>query len=846
MSEFRKPNEVQNVYVRIGKPLTPNIVDTETYQFQLVTFQGMQVQIASKVNAQKIKSIMKQTQHLGLFSMMGQVSQDSSEYVLASVWTEELSKYSCGIITKNYSIIPQVVIIQVGNYIDNGVQYQSQKQNLAKEEKFECVNWKTDEKYSTRTNLLSPKNFGIINTPNLKIFQSNSDKSIEYTATKQKSSFALMFDFVGSLQIKDGNNPGVQVDINADTKATMFLSNSSQVLLQVDGKQASTGSVTSSTIGYNVPHIKNNLKIKPTTIFVYPLYNALTVSSNLSASIIQKNGVVARISNDTFNAIAVMQPTLRDFPGLYMKDGNQSISVDGQTFDFTDKIKITWKNSWGSFCYCPITFSQKVVFDFYFVGQLKKSTVDGVIVTYSAIPIFCNNGSGYKMAQNKIVGVPFNTDTQEMKTIWKFGFQMKTDKKETKPGELFGFIKVLKKSGKPNDVINKDGVYIQSHNRDLLNKFGCPFKIYSGTDDGWSEYITNVQTQVSFQGMSGSLTLDKYAMKKDLTSLPEQNVGAITLQAFGGAYEQFSGNKLYEQEKGLIFKGYALQTSNNLSENSATMSVSLVGVERKLQDIKMINAPFWDGDLLFGGKSSVMEYFRSYTACYLQEVSSFLPKGKNGYILPKSDNYQKPAINFTTGTSCLQALRTVAQRCDLKMVIQPNGRVYFYETDEQFLPYYLKNSSVVKRFSETQIISYNISPSLQNRFNSFATMGFLTTSTPSSQFDPTKVGTIPGILFDSNPPKNGFDFPWSRIISEVIPGWLTAQQLQEQHRINIKRGKAQIYQGNIQVAGISNLYLYDKIMIGETTYFITGISQNIDLQNKVWTTDLNIARYYSR
>lgn len=857
MQDFKDPNSVQNVYVKIGKPLSFKSSPYTSYQFQLITFQNTSIEVGS-IQDQDVSSVMKQTSQLIVFDTMNDASSASQQYVYASVWTNELSKYPSGIVTKNYTIIPQVVIIQKqldGIQIDNGVDNGKDKNKAAKG----GVDWKTEDTNATRTNLSTPDEFGIINTKNLNFFaisstssstsgstsSSTQDKNIKlsYTLSRESNfSYALMFDFVGALQLKDGmENPGVEIGIKGDANDVVFVSKGSQVIVTLSGMSSVTGSVTSSTVGYNVPHIKNNVKIKPTTIFIYPIYNSLVVSSNLGGSIKQQNGVAARVSDKTLNAIAVMSPSLANFPSGYSE--SSGISVNGPKFNFTNSIKVTWINSYGLFCYCPITFAETVSFKYYFFGQVKKPEgTEGVEVSYYAHPIFTDNGSGYSMSSSITAD---SVQSSDIKGIWKFSFLMSGSNKglQLTPGEMFGFIKVQKKHGTLKQIINGDGKYSQSFDSSktsLLNIIGKPTRDFSDVTDGWSEYITNVQTSVNFEGMSGSITLDKYAMKSSLKELPEQNIGAITLQAFGGAYDTFTGNTCYgTQDIGLIFKGYALQTSNNVTENSATMNVTLVGVQKKLDDIKLINAPFWDGDKF----KDVITYFQNYTCCNFEFNDNF--GTFDSYILPRSDNYQKPAINFSTGTSCLQAVRTVAEKCDLKMVIQPNGHIYFYETDEQFIPYYVKGSDVIKSFDETQIISFDISPSLQNCFNSYATMGFLTTSTQQTQFDPTEVGTIPGVILETSTRQIGFDFPWSRVISQVIPGWVTESQLQRQHAINKKRGRAQIYQGSVTVAGISNLFLYDKIKIGGLTYFITGINQNIDLQNKTWTTQLNIARYYS-
>jgi hypothetical protein len=56
-------------------------------------------------------------------------------------------------------------------------------------------------------------------------------------------------------------------------------------------------------------------------------------------------------------------------------------------------------------------------------------------------------------------------------------------------------------------------------------------------------------------------------MKLDITKLPEQNIGAITLNIQNGPYgTQLNTNSKYSDwNKNLLFRGYALSTSNNVS-----------------------------------------------------------------------------------------------------------------------------------------------------------------------------------------------------------------------------------------------------------------------------------------
>ena len=404
---------------------------------------------------------------------------------------------------------------------------------------------------------------------------------------------------------------------------------------------------------------------------------------------------------------------------------------------------------------------------------------------------------------------------------------------------MFGFVKILKRTGKYSDVLCGNGSYSYSapSNTTLNTQFTTGLT-------NWYDCITNVQTRVSLDGISGSITLDKYAMYTNLSTMPVQKIGAITLNAINGPYgSSANGNSVYGLGTSTFFKGFVLSASNSVSESNATISLQLCGMDKKLEDMKLVNCPFWDGDKLFGtGNDSIIQYFRNYTGCSLPFNASFCNTSQDAFRVPASFNYQKPAVDFTLGTSCLQALRQLANMCNLQFVIQPNGVGYFYEMDDIGAPIWLKNSSVVMSYSNSDIISFNIQPFLQNKFNTFLTMGYLVKNTPRGMVQPTQVSVSPGMLLDKVTP-SGSNFPWSRIKTTAAPGYVTRAQLQKFHNANKKFGTADIYQGSVTVPGISCLALFDKISIDGVTYYITGVEQNIDLQAKIWTTNLSIAKY---
>jgi len=72
------------------------------------------------------------------------------------------------------------------------------------------------------------------------------------------------------------------------------------------------------------------------------------------------------------------------------------------------------------------------------------------------------------------------------------------------------------------------------------------------------------------------------------------------------------------------------------------------------------------------------------------------------------------------------------------------------------------------RFETTDIISYNVSPYIENVYNSFLTMGTLVGQTPDGSNNPLPTSVVPGVLWDTI--QGRIKYPWSRIIALAAPG----------------------------------------------------------------------------
>ena len=296
------------------------------------------------------------------------------------------------------------------------------------------------------------------------------------------------------------------------------------------------------------------------------------------------------------------------------------------------------------------------------------------------------------------------------------------------PLELFGCVVATKRKKFQFSLRNENGNFSSLSNSlikdlDYHNQFNVPNSNNSDLDK-WMDFITNLTVSCQFQGPNGSFTLDEYAMNRDLKNVRlDQLVGEVDFKveevdSYHPTYDyptvQFQQNKRIPYSwLSTIFKGYALELRNQVSEAGHTIDGTLQGVQKKLSDMKLITAPYWDGDRL----EMICQYFEQYCKIKIymvdNEVETYEDRKEVSYTeptwvadkrrmigdsytsspdfrVPRSFEYSKPSVDFPTGTTCLEALNKLAEYTSCALVIQPDGTVDFFELNNMGVPYYVK------------------------------------------------------------------------------------------------------------------------------------------------------------
>lgn len=693
--------------------------------------------------------------------------------------------------------------------------------------------------------------------------------------------FALLLNFSSWEEDPEGKKPcGATFKFYSSDKGNSLLAADTdfvtikttptgQVTISINDKPGVSESLTFNQFGIKIQHINSGALEGKNVIFFYSLLNTLVVTGDLVADPSKRAKHILCKKNPDLDMLSESKPPMDRFPSEHKKGATDQITLSSTKsyITFGDRVQVEWENCIGNFGFAALRFCPVVSFSYFFrMSGEQTNTNDGLTgpEDYYCLMVGGKN-FGYKGLQGKYKSkrIFYNADTQTtvFRVDFKFYVQSGMDNLplQLTAMELLGIIHVTKVTGKLTNVLNDDGDFgnFQSNvNPILLNTY----QGIEGNSLPWTRFIESINVSHSLDGSNGSLTLDKYMMN-EIAAPIEQVIGALTLVAGNGFYREdgYTRNDqpyVYEASKvypalpwGQIFRGYAMEIQESYNEGNTSLSVKLEGIQKKLADMKLVNCPFWDGDQVFGDDpEAVLNYFISYTGCDLRYISNFSYKAGpiENVILPRSWDWQAPSTNFVLGTPCLDALREIAKKINHQFVIQPDGRGYFYHMDDYGVPDWIYDGPVRRTFYEYDIIGMSISPYLENRYNTFLTLGILVKNDPETgQLVPD--GTTPGMKFTQVPIQKN-NYPWSRIITNSEPGVVTIKELEQFHKINTRFGTSNIYSGTVDLIGFHDFYIFDKILIhtdknGDLEFYITGISHTINMGAKEWTTSLSIATF---
>lgn len=879
------------LYIETGAVLTPQVESGKRYAFEHINFSGIPVvtlpdDFDPKKDEDVLKFFPKNANNMICFQSVKSVVEKFSEKNYRNVYVDmnESEKKDSGFITPNGTLIPQ--IIYPWDFGRNELKFGASANDYAVAAEGKYYLWsplkpkartETSEEWKKAVDTL--KNYGVkydvantLTADYISILGKNpymDKESFNRTFVSNFNPtgvFALLLDFTSWEDDETGKNPCyASFKFYTESSSNSFSSTNGdyielkanptgEVSVSINKSNTVAGPLNFSQMGQKILHVNSNDLLNKNVIFFYSLMNSLIVTGDLVTNPKQTSKSLICKKNKDLDILNETEPALNCFPAEHKKGKADSIKLTSKNVyvNFGNRVQATFNNCIGNFALAALRFCPVVSFSYFFKmsGQQTDTNVseNGGTEDYYCLEVGGKN-FGYKGLNKKYRSKKVYYDEDTQTSIFRVDFEFRADDTELQLNafELFGIIHVTKYTGKLTDVLNGDGNFSTDFQVNVNNKLS----VYRGEETSgtkWEDYITNISISHGLDGTSGSLTLDKYMMM-DISGTPTQAIGALTLVAKNGFYDlnevaPTTSNLYYETIPGQIFKGYAMEIQNQVSEGNSQLTVKLAGIQKKLSDMKLVNCPFWDGDQVFeNGMDGVLNYMKSYSGCKLKYVPDFSSGAGlvSNIILPRSWDWQAPSTNFVLGTPVLDALKEIAKKINHQFIIQPDGCGYFYYMDEYGCPTWVKNGPIVRSYKESDIISMDIAPYLENRYNTFLTLGLLVKNdTESTQL--VTDGEMPGMKFTQADIGVG-DYPWSRIITISEPGLVTIKDLEKFHKTNVRFGQSLIYTGTITVPGWYGFHIFDKIKVGTIVFYITGINHSIDLQQKEWITQLSVAQF---
>lgn len=660
-------------------------------------------------------------------------------------------------------------------------------------------------------------------------------------------------------------------------------------------------------------------------LFIYPLYTGLVVTNSIIKN--KKNRseeIFVRFPNKTDprydTQLGGVSPSaqitsymsgdsggnMKWFPTLFQEcSAKKNIALTVVAKDqvkFGSTVDITFSKATGNFAYCPLYFYRNLQFTLLFKGQYNKavsssntgsnsSQITTITRTnnfdYYLFPLVCTNDvtnssgwsgtlssagaascvviSGGTSATGGMAsgsnGLVCNDDYMQQ-SIYRAKFKFTSDKLLRYPLQVFGAVVAMYRKSLPFPVKKNNGKFkLSSSAHNFGNYASCVgSQVPSGTGYFYN-LITGCQVQCGMEGASGRLTLDGYLLNSLQYFKREQFIGEIDLDV---------------KNQGNLFKGFGMEITTENQQNNYNIGVNLAGTQKKLQDMKLVCAPFWDGDRL----QAICNYFQNYCNVKIKMINHACSSFENAkqinytggifssagnwisnktnaignttikstdFRVGRSWSWESPHINFPTGTSCLEALNKLATDTSCIFTVGLDGVGYFYELNDFGYPYYVDSQTSSVEFDLSDLSSISLTPSIVNKYNSIATLGFIVKKNNDGTIDNNSIATAtqPGFMYtkidDDSKYAGKTLFPWTRHNVGIEQGYLTKVQLHNLHRNRVLFSISDVYTGSITVRGnLDVTHLYQKIKVGGIPFFVNSIDHNLDLQKKSWTTTYGI------
>jgi hypothetical protein len=376
----------------------------------------------------------------------------------------------------------------------------------------------------------------------------------------------------------------------------------------------------------------------------------------------------------------------------------------------------------------------------------------------------------------------------------------------------------------------------------------------------WINCITNIQVSHALEGTSGSMTIDRHALTQiymdegadDYLKNSDFGIQQVGQVAFdiemtksgrdteGESKYAFRLGRDSESNKGTLIKGFAYGFGIEQNSGSATLKVPLYGINRKLEEMKLYNAPFFDGETV----ERTVNFL-----CGWGNVERNLEFTNEEERLSASSVLGEVRHEFKLGTPLWSALQEVADDTANYIVVQPDAKVYVYKINQFGEPEHPDFTPKNWEYPTARVLNLSRNPDFSQFYNKLivtalqnnaaATGGSTDNNNPLDNAEnsdelplfPIAVGVD---LTDQSIPH----IPWEKLVVKPLQSFWTQASLSKYAKILAKQSLSVYYTGSTSIPGNLGVRLWDKF---NTDYWITGISHNFDITSKKFTTDLTLA-----
>lgn len=679
-------------------------------------------------------------------------------------------------------------------------------------------------------------------------------------------------------------NWSINISFPGAGEITMCLDSTGALLTDAGGGRVTKAQLSQAKAKEQPPQFQELLKRKgnPYCLVIYPVWNGVVVcdgiqdTANLTKVTSQYciKSKTANVLDEAFLGRGPFTPTddLGE-PGVNwggdgsgaptpggLGNGNPAeynllnFQTDGTASEihanFGTGLNVELKGCRAELAYVPLFHLKTVDFDYYYLSGVDNPLPDmsgwpktDVAYWQWAYPIWTDNSGQFLMQDYEIDDTYTPPAEQNNQEYRRMGFGGFTDNGADGPGgiydryggEIFGFY-FESDENRFVSVSNDDGVYPLDT---FWNQYGP-----SGDPDPlptWPDYIESLNVTIGQDSSSGSITIDKYGIAGQHADAI-QSIGSVQITAFGNYPLNFddvwASHSASEFDKAdgtdnILFTGIGMGAGQSESSDGATFTIPLEGRAKKIEDIVLINAPYFDGYPL----RDVIQFLATYGGLTFDDTQYHGdPSNLDGPIASSTD-ISNPLFDFRIGTSIFDAMNELADKTHHTWYIKRDGTLHWYEIqdDAQPVPGFDWTGFYDSPGSYTLTLnSRDNTPDFSDLRNEIVAFSLATNNTGVIEGAPL----FPNIVQLSNPTFP--TVPWSKMWAVGVPGVMDQSALEDIANNYALKGKRYLQSGSITVAGNPYIEPFDVWSIGGHFYHVESVSHTMDFNSKTWTTSVQV------